>query len=113
MFPIPDVQSRPDGRRVAIDQVGIRGLRYPLSFADRDGVAQPTIATCNVYVALPEDRKGTHMSRLIALLETRSEPGQPPLSVANFSAMRCSICCRVDCAAAASISSRSRLARAS
>ena len=87
MFPIPDVQSRSDGRRVAIDQVGIRGLRYPLSFADRDGVAQPTIATCNVYVALPEDRKGTHMSRLISLLEARSEPGQPPISVANFHAL--------------------------
>jgi GTP cyclohydrolase I len=83
-FPIPDVQSRPDGRRTAIDQVGIRGLRYPLLFADGDGAAQPTIATCNVYVALAEDRKGTHMSRLVALLESRSEPGQPPLSAANF-----------------------------
>ena len=83
-FPIPDVQSRPDGRQTAIDQVGIRGLRYPLLFADSDGVAQPTIADCNVYVALPADRKGTHMSRLVALLESRSEPGQPPLTLANF-----------------------------
>jgi GTP cyclohydrolase I len=83
-FPIPDVQSRLDTRGAAIDQVGIRGLRYPLLFADSDGVARPTIATYDVYVALAADRKGTHMSRLVALLETRSETGQPPLSVANF-----------------------------
>jgi len=86
-FPIPDAQSGTDGRRLAIDQVGIRGLRYPLLFADADGNAQPTIATCGVYVALAEDRKGTHMSRLVALLESRSAPGQPPLTVANFRAL--------------------------
>jgi GTP cyclohydrolase I len=80
-FPIPDVQSGSDERDIAIDQVGIRGLRYPLTFADADGSAQPTIAICNVYVALPADRKGTHMSRLVALLESVSAPGEPPLSV--------------------------------
>ncbi len=87
LFPIPDVQSGSDDRQLAIDQVGIKGLRYPLQFADAGGVGQPTIADCNVYVALPEDRKGTHMSRLVALLETRADPGQPPLTVANFRAL--------------------------
>jgi GTP cyclohydrolase IB len=87
LFPIADVQSARDEREIPIDQVGIKGLRYPLAFADRDGVAQPTIADCNVYVALPGDRKGTHMSRLVALLEARSDPGAPPLSVANFPAL--------------------------
>ena len=81
IFPIPDVQSGSDERDIAIDQVGIRGLRYPLTFADADGVARPTIANCNVYVALPPERKGTHMSRLVALLESVSAPGEPPLSV--------------------------------
>ena len=28
---IPDVQASPDERRIAIDRVGVRGLRYPLS----------------------------------------------------------------------------------
>jgi GTP cyclohydrolase IB len=84
MFPIPDVQGEADERDIAIDQVGIRGLKYPLTFVDADGVAQPTIAICNVYVALPADRKGTHMSRLVALLESRSEPGEAPLSVATL-----------------------------
>jgi len=84
LFPIADVQSGSDHREIAIDRVGIKGLRYPLLFADQDGSAQPTIADCNVYVALPGDRKGTHMSRLVALLESRSDPGQPPLSTANL-----------------------------
>jgi GTP cyclohydrolase IB len=84
VFPMPDVQSWPDARGTAIDQVGIRGLRYPLSFADIDGVAQTTIATCNVYVSLADDVKGTHMSRLVALLEARSAAPEPPLSAANF-----------------------------
>jgi GTP cyclohydrolase I len=83
-FPMADVQSAADDRRIAIDQVGIKGLRYPLLVADADGEARPTIADCNVYVALAEDRKGTHMSRLVALLEAQAEPGVAPLTVANF-----------------------------
>jgi GTP cyclohydrolase I len=81
---IPDVQAGPDGRDLAIDQVGIRGLRYPLTFADGDEAGQATIATCNVCVALPAERKGTHMSRLVALLEERTAPGAAPLGVANL-----------------------------
>src|SRR4051794_22191608 len=84
LFPIADVQSAADDRQLAIDLVGIKGLRYPLSFADAQGAAQPTIAECNVYVSLPEDRKGTHMSRLVALLESRSAPGEPALTVGNL-----------------------------
>jgi GTP cyclohydrolase FolE2 len=49
-------------------------LRYPLPFADRDGVAHRR-SRPHVYVALAEDRKGTHMSRLVALLEERAAPG--------------------------------------
>jgi len=96
LMPIPDVQSGADDRQLAIDQVGIRGLRYPISFADRDGVAQGTIATCNVYVALPEDRKGTHMSRLVALLEERAVPGAAPLTVANLRQLLDDLVARLD-----------------
>jgi GTP cyclohydrolase I len=84
LMPIADVQSERDERNLAVDQVGIRGLRYPLSFVDRDGHAQGTVAHCNVYVALPGDQKGTHMSRLVMLLEERTAPGAPPLSVAGL-----------------------------
>lgn len=84
LMPIPDMQSSRDERRLAIDRVGIRGLRYPLSFADGEGEARATVATCAVYVALPEAQKGTHMSRLVALLEERAIPGAAPLSVAGL-----------------------------
>ena len=96
LMPIPDVQSGTDERHLAIDQVGIKGIRFPLTFADRDGVAQRTVALCNVYVALAEDRKGTHMSRLVMLLEERTGPGVAPLSVAGLRAMLDDLVVRLD-----------------
>lgn len=66
---IPDVQSSVDLRHIAIQRVGIKGLRYPLNVRLRDGSVQPTIATIAADVALPPERKGTHMSRFVELLE--------------------------------------------
>ena len=96
LAPIADVQSRRDDRELAIDQVGIRGLRYPLVFVDRDGVARATVATCNVYVALPAEQKGTHMSRLVELLEEHAAASAPPVSVANFRALLDDLVARLD-----------------
>ncbi|MEO8506786.1 MAG: GTP cyclohydrolase FolE2 [Betaproteobacteria bacterium] len=96
LMPIPDTQSGTDERNLAIDQVGIRGLKYPLLFADADGVAQATIAVANVYVALAEDRKGTHMSRLVMLLEERAAPGAAPLSVAGLDVLLADLVERLD-----------------
>ena len=98
LLAIPDVQGRADDRQLPIDQVGVRGLRYPLPFADRDGVALTTIVTCNVYVALPADRKGTHMSRLVELLEERAAPGAKPLTVANLRDLLEALVTRLDTA---------------
>jgi GTP cyclohydrolase I len=96
LMPIPDVQSGTDERNLAINQVGIKGLKFPLAFADHDGVAQHTIALCNVYVALAEDRKGTHMSRLVMLLEERAAPGAAPVSVAGLRALLDDLVMRLD-----------------
>jgi GTP cyclohydrolase I len=74
---IPDVQSDHDARAIAIDRVGIRALRYPLRFVDAgtaDADAQATVATFAVDVALPPERKGTHMSRLVAVIDEMREP---------------------------------------
>jgi GTP cyclohydrolase FolE2 len=71
---IPDVQSHPDARKLAIDRVGIRNLRYPIRFVDGNDPPQSTIAVCSAYVALPSDRKGTHMSRLVAGIDELAEP---------------------------------------
>jgi GTP cyclohydrolase I len=65
---MPDVQETPDTRHLVIERVGVKGVRYPLTVKTANGV-QSTIGTWNMYVHLPEHKKGTHMSRFIALLE--------------------------------------------
>src|SRR5438477_1847147 len=68
---IPDVQSSADSRQLAIDRVGIRGLKYPMQVVDIGGEPQPTIVEADLSVELGEDVKGTHMSRFVGLLEGR------------------------------------------
>ncbi len=65
---IPDVQSAPDSRKLAIDQVGVKAIRHPMRIQERSGRAQHTIATFNMYVGLPHHFKGTHMSRFVEIL---------------------------------------------
>jgi len=66
---IPDVQSTPDSRKLAIDKVGIKAIRHPMRIQERAGGAQHTVATFNMYVCLPHQFKGTHMSRFVQILE--------------------------------------------
>jgi GTP cyclohydrolase IB len=69
-----DVQSRPDERRIAIDQVGVSNLRYPIVVLDREQERQHTVADLAMSVALPHHFKGTHMSRFLEVLnEHRGE----------------------------------------
>ena len=67
-IPIPDIQSHKDTRRLAIDQVGIRRLKHPIRVRDRSRGDQNTIALFNMYVGLPHNFKGTHMSRFVEVL---------------------------------------------
>jgi GTP cyclohydrolase IB len=66
---IPDVQSTHDSRKLAIDKVGVKGIRHPIRIQERAGGAQHTIALFNMYVCLPHHFKGTHMSRFVEILE--------------------------------------------
>ena len=66
--PLIDTQSEPDHRRIAIDRVGVTGLRYPLQIRDKARATQHTIATCALTVDLPHQFKGTHMSRFVEVL---------------------------------------------
>jgi len=66
--PIEDVQARADTRRIPIDKVGIKGIRHPVRVRDRSGGEQHTIATLDMFVTLPHDFKGTHMSRFVEIL---------------------------------------------
>lgn len=65
---LPDVQGSTDARNTAINRVGIKGLRYPITIASANGTA-PSVAVLDMYVALQGDRKGTHMSRFIEVLQ--------------------------------------------
>jgi GTP cyclohydrolase I len=63
-----DVQNLPDERRIAIDQVGVSELRYPIVVLDRERQTQQTVARISMSVSLPHHFKGTHMSRFIEVL---------------------------------------------
>jgi GTP cyclohydrolase I len=82
-FAIPDVQGSADTRRLAIDKVGLKAIRHPVRVADRDGGVQHTIATFNMYVGLPHNFKGTHMSRFVEILNSHERE----ISVESFETM--------------------------
>ncbi len=64
-----DTQSEKDKRGVPIDQVGVKKVSYPITVLDKKNKKQSTIALFNMYVNLPHDFRGTHMSRFIEVLE--------------------------------------------
>lgn len=65
---IPDTQGSKDTRHISIDQVGIKDINYPIVVSDRSGGEQQTVASFNMYVNLPHNFKGTHMSRFVEIL---------------------------------------------
>lgn len=70
---IPDTQSARDERRIAIQRVGVKDVRWPFTLSVA-GRPQPTTGTWTLDVALPADRKGTHMSRFVAWLDALAAP---------------------------------------
>jgi GTP cyclohydrolase I len=74
---IPDVQSSADTRRLAIDRVGIKSIRHPARIKERAGGIQHTVAHFNMYVGLPHQFKGTHMSRFVEILEAHEREISP------------------------------------
>jgi GTP cyclohydrolase IB len=89
LYPAPppqildDTQSLPDARHLPIQRVGIKALRYPIQIVTPSGEVHGTVATFSMYVGLPEQVKGTHMSRFIQLLEEQ----RAPISSQNFLAL--------------------------
>jgi GTP cyclohydrolase I len=81
---MPDVQGSVDARQQPIQQVGVKGVRYPLRWRAADGTDQPGVGLFNLYVALPAEKKGTHMSRFIELLEHATAPKRPGFDVASM-----------------------------
>ncbi len=68
-FPlIADVQNMHDNRQIPLRRVGIKNIRYPITVLDKVKGAQQTVASINMYVNLPHQFKGTHMSRFVEIL---------------------------------------------
>jgi GTP cyclohydrolase I len=79
---VEDVQGRADTRHLPINRVGIKDISHPVRVKDRSAGEQHTIATFNMYVSLPHNFKGTHMSRFVETLHAERE-----ISVESFRAM--------------------------
>ena len=77
---LQDTQNQRDERRLPIDRVGVKDLRYPIQIRDKDHSLQSTIATVQLTVDLPHHFKGTHMSRFVEVLNSHG----PILHVDNI-----------------------------
>jgi GTP cyclohydrolase IB len=88
---VEDVQGRADTRQIPIDRVGIKDIRHPVRVKDRSSGEQHTIATFNMYVNLPHNFKGTHMSRFVEILHHERE-----ISVDSFRNMLTEMTQRLD-----------------
>jgi len=80
---IEDVQNREDTRHIPINKVGIKDILHPVRVRDRSGGEQHTVASFNMYVNLPHNFKGTHMSRFVEILNQHERE----ISVDSFKEM--------------------------
>lgn len=78
-----DIQNTPDTREVPLQKVGVKNVRYPVSVLDKNKKTQKTTASVNLFVNLPHDFKGTHMSRFIEVFHKYHED----ISMRNFLTM--------------------------
>ncbi|GAA2100543.1 GTP cyclohydrolase FolE2 [Microlunatus panaciterrae] len=73
---LPDIQDQVDEREIELDRVGIAGVQYPVRF--NDGASMHSgIATFDVTVTLPADRRGTHMSRMVEIIHDELQDLEP------------------------------------
>ena len=79
-FSNEDVQNSADIRQLSIDKVGIRAIRHPIKVKEKTGGVQHTVAIFNMYVHLPHQFKGTHMSRFVEILNANERE----ITVENF-----------------------------
>lgn len=64
-----DVQNQADTRQLSIDKVGIKNLRIPVTVLDKANGRQQTVAVIDMFVDLPHNHKGAHMSRFGELVQ--------------------------------------------
>ncbi|WP_006787281.1 GTP cyclohydrolase FolE2 [Thiorhodospira sibirica] len=89
-----DVQASLDTRSIPINKVGIKDIRHPVRISDRSGGEQHTVARFNMYVNLPHNFKGTHMSRFVEILNQHERE----LTVSSFQQMLSEMALRLEAA---------------
>lgn len=87
-LPMVDIQKMKDDRRIPIKKVGVKGLAYPITLLDKANSVQHTTAIVNLYVDLPHDFKGTHMSRFIEVFNDHRSDLSMPKFLAMLDAQR-------------------------
>ncbi|HTB89853.1 MAG TPA: GTP cyclohydrolase, FolE2/MptA family, partial [Steroidobacteraceae bacterium] len=80
---VEDVQGHADTRQLPINKVGIKDIYHPVKVKDRARGEQHTVANFNMYVNLPHNFKGTHMSRFVEILHRHERE----ISVESFGLM--------------------------
>jgi len=70
---MPDLQQSRDHRKIPIRKVGVKNISYPIVVQDKHRSLQHTVATVDMYVDLPHQFKGTHMSRFVEILNRHRE----------------------------------------
>ena len=68
---LPDTQNTTDVRNIVINEVGIKDILHPINFINRDHESLPSVANFTMTVRLPENVKGTHMSRFVEILNEK------------------------------------------
>jgi GTP cyclohydrolase I len=80
---VEDVQGHADSRQIPINKVGIKDIFHPVRVKDRARGEQHTVASFKMYVNLPHNFKGTHMSRFVEILNQHERE----ISVESFGKM--------------------------
>jgi len=89
---MPDVQAYEDTRKLDITRVGIKSICSPVVVKDKSA-AQHSVADFSFSVFLPQDRKGTHMSRFTQLL---NDYRTKELGAHSFSELHAEMLTRLD-----------------
>ena len=69
--------------RITMLRYGIKDIRHPVRIRDRSEGEQHTVATFSMYVFLPHNFKGTHMSRFVQILNSHERE----ISIESFKDM--------------------------
>lgn len=65
-----DMQSSIDYRNIPIRNVGVKNVKCPVLFTDSDTnqTFNHSVSVFSLFVGLPQEKKGTHMSRFLSIL---------------------------------------------